>query len=80
MLSLNDMNLCLLAEWVWKLETFDGLWQRIVKEKYVRGKPICLIKKRQGDSHFWQGFLEAEDIFYKFCRKEVGRCNTSFGE
>jgi hypothetical protein len=46
------MNISLIAKWIWKLETSDGLWQRIVKSKYVKGKRISLVTKRQDDSHF----------------------------
>jgi hypothetical protein len=38
------------------LDTFDpyfeGLWQTIVHKKYIKGKHISLVRKRQDDSHF----------------------------
>jgi hypothetical protein len=37
------MNISLLCKWRWLLESEEGLWQNIVKIKYGRGSPICLI-------------------------------------
>jgi hypothetical protein len=32
--NLQMFNHCLFCKWWWKLETKDGLWQRLVKTKY----------------------------------------------
>ena len=69
-LDLNSMNKCLLSKWIWKIENLDGLWQKILKEKYIKGKPLISIRKKQSDSHFWKGILNVKDMFYKFCRKK----------
>jgi len=80
-LDLNSMNKCLLSKWIWKIENSDGLWQKILKEKYIKGKPLISIRKKQSDSHFWKGILNVKDMFYKFCRKKVGNgSSTSFWE
>jgi hypothetical protein len=71
-LDLRCMNLCLLAKWWWRLENMDGIWQRIVRYKYIKEKPMRLIKKRQCDSQFWRSILEAKEIFYKNCKKLIG--------
>lgn len=34
--NLRKMNISLLIKWWWKLENEDGLWQDIVKAKYLR--------------------------------------------
>jgi hypothetical protein len=47
----------------------DGLWQTIIRHKYVKGRPIISLKKRQSDSHFWKGVLDTRDNFYKYCKK-----------
>lgn len=70
-MALIEMNISQIAKWIRKLETSDGLQQRIVKNNYVKGKPISLVKKGQDDSHFWWGILETEEGFYKYCRKVV---------
>jgi hypothetical protein len=33
-IDLEKMNIGLLAKWIWKLETSDGIWQNIVRSKY----------------------------------------------
>jgi hypothetical protein len=73
------MNEALLAKWIWNLENSNGLWQTIIRHKYVKGRHIISIKKRQSDSHFWKGILEIRDKFYKYCKKKVGNGkSTSF--
>jgi hypothetical protein len=44
------MNISLLTKWLWKLESSDGLWQKIVKVKYLKGVPLALAKKRPNNS------------------------------
>jgi hypothetical protein len=56
-LDLQKMNEALLAKWIWRLENSSGLWQSIVKSKYIKNKPIISVKKRPSDSHFWKGIL-----------------------
>ena len=52
--DLHRQNVSLLCKWWWKLETQDGLWQRIVKAKYLRNKSIALVKARINDSPCWK--------------------------
>jgi hypothetical protein len=51
-LNLELMNDSLLSKWLWNIETSKGLWQKIIASKYIKGKPLILIKQKQGDSHF----------------------------
>jgi hypothetical protein len=44
------MNIGLLTKWLWKLENEEGLWQTIVNKKYMKGKPLCVLKKTKGFS------------------------------
>jgi hypothetical protein len=47
--------------------------------KYIKEKPMSLIKKRQSDSHFWKSILEAKEVFYRNCKRVVGNGkSTSF--
>jgi hypothetical protein len=34
--DLVTLNKCLLSKWLWKLENSDGLWQTVVRDKYLR--------------------------------------------
>lgn len=61
-LNLRLMNISMLTKWLWNLENQNGLWQDIVRAKYVKGEPLIVIKK-QGDSQFWRGILETKEIF-----------------
>jgi hypothetical protein len=44
------MNSSLLCKWWWYLETEEGLCQDIVKLKYLKGSPMCLVQGRINDS------------------------------
>jgi hypothetical protein len=46
-LDLHKMNEALLAKWVWNLENLNGLWQTIIRHKYVKGRPIISVKKAE---------------------------------
>jgi len=53
--NLDIQNQCLLSKWLFKLINEDGLWQNLLKRKYIKDKPIAQVQKRPGDSHFWSG-------------------------
>jgi hypothetical protein len=76
-LDLQKMNEALLAKWIWRLENSSGLWQSIVKSKYVKNKPIISVKKRPSDSHFWKGLLSVRDKYYNYCKKNIGDGKSS---
>jgi hypothetical protein len=46
------MNISLLTKWLWKLEMEEGLWQTIVRKKYMKGKPLCVLKKNKETLNF----------------------------
>ena len=53
-LNLEVMNDSLLSKWLWNIENSNGLWQKIIASKYLKGKPLILVKQKQNDSHFWK--------------------------
>jgi hypothetical protein len=61
--NLRMMNISLLCIWWWNLENNEGLWQDIVKIKYVRNTPISLIKCRQSDSPMWGDLRKVRHIY-----------------
>jgi hypothetical protein len=69
---LDLMNIALLSKWIWKLFNGSGLWQTILKEKYLRGKTLRQVSYRNGDSHFWQGLLEVKTLFLNCCKFQIG--------
>jgi hypothetical protein len=61
------------------LENSNGLWQKIIANKYIKGKPLISVKQRQNDSQFWKKLLSLRDVFFKYCKVVVGNgCKTSF--
>jgi hypothetical protein len=47
------------------LENEEGLWQDIVKIKYVKETPVCLIPTKQSDSPVWKDLLKIRHIYLK---------------
>jgi hypothetical protein len=45
-LDLRKQNISLLCKWWWKLVKHRGLWQDIVKAKYLRNKSIANVQSR----------------------------------
>jgi hypothetical protein len=59
--GVNDLevkNSSLLGKWFYKLLTEDGVWQTIVRRKYIGEKAFSQILWKPGDSHFWAGQME----------------------
>ena len=42
--NIKLMNISLLCKWWWKLETGKGLWQSIVKMKYLQDETVRTMK------------------------------------
>jgi hypothetical protein len=61
-LDLEAQNKCLLSKWLLKIFNEDGMWQKVLKRKYVKDKCLSQIKKRPGDSHFWSGLMEVKEL------------------
>ena len=61
--NLKWLNISLLCKWWWKLEKEDGLWQQIVKFKYMRNSSILEVKHKVSDSPMWSDVLKIKDIY-----------------
>jgi hypothetical protein len=61
-IDLDIQNKCLLSRWIIKLINEDGLWQRVLKKKYLKGKTLSQVERKQGDSHFWSGLMEIKKL------------------
>jgi hypothetical protein len=73
------MNDALLTKWLWNIENSNGLRQKIISEKYIKGKPLIFVRQKQDDSQFWKKILSLRDIFYKHCKVVFGNgMKTSF--
>jgi hypothetical protein len=79
--NIDIQNHCLLSKWLFELINEDGLWQQILKKKYVKDSIIAQVQHKQGDSHFWSGLVKVKDEFLKlghFCLNNG--CNIRFWE
>lgn len=72
LLDLDIMNKALLGKWLWPLENTDGMWQQLLREKYLTKKILANKKLKNGDSHFWQGMIDIKEAFMQFIRKKPG--------
>lgn len=57
------MNISQLAKWWWKLEQEEGLWQEIVKFKYMHNKSVFSVTQKATDSPMWCDLLKVRDIY-----------------
>jgi len=64
--NLELKNIALLSKWLYQLLTTEGTWQQIIKNKYLRSKPIVQAQWKSGDSHFWASLMKVKNDFLKF--------------
>jgi hypothetical protein len=64
--NLELQNKCLLSKWLFKLINEDGLWQELLRNKYIKDKSIGSCTKKPTDSHFWKRPDECQRYFYGF--------------
>jgi hypothetical protein len=51
---------------LFKLLTENGLWQTLLKRKYVGSKALAQVLWKPGDSHFWAGLMATKPKFFRF--------------
>lgn len=61
--DIRKMNVSLLCKWWWKLDKEDGLWQKIVKFKYIKNGSICDVSHKQFDSAIWADLLKVKNVY-----------------
>ncbi|WVZ52991.1 LOW QUALITY PROTEIN: hypothetical protein U9M48_003986, partial [Paspalum notatum var. saurae] len=44
----------------------DGLWQHVLRNKYLRYKMLTQLEKKLGDSQFWSGLMGIKDHWVKW--------------
>jgi hypothetical protein len=49
--NIAKMNLSLLCKWWWRLDNESGLWQDLVRAKYLKNKVAGNVSHRLGDSY-----------------------------
>jgi hypothetical protein len=58
--DLEVKNSALLGKWLFKLLTEDGVWQTLLKRKYIGSKAVW----KPRDSHFWAGLMATKKFFF----------------
>jgi hypothetical protein len=61
--NLEIQNNCLLSKRLFKIMNEEGIWQTLLRRKYLSNKALTQCKKQPGDSHFWSGLMKIKDQF-----------------
>jgi hypothetical protein len=62
--NLEVKNTTLLGRWLFKLLTEEGMWQTILRRKYVSSKALSQVLWKPSDSHFWAGLIVTKKFFF----------------
>jgi hypothetical protein len=57
-------NSCLLSKWLYKHLSEEGLWQQLLKNKYLSQKTLTEVESRPTDSPFWKGLIKVKGEFF----------------
>ncbi|WVZ51423.1 LOW QUALITY PROTEIN: hypothetical protein U9M48_002571 [Paspalum notatum var. saurae] len=77
--NLEIQNICLLSKWLYKLINEEGVWQNILKKKYLRGKSSGEVQWKPGDSHFWSGLMKVKEHFLQLSSFNIHDGSPSMG-
>jgi hypothetical protein len=69
--NLNIQNKCLLSKWLFKLLNEDGMWQELLRNKYIKEKTMGSYVKKPTDSHFWKSLLNIRDSFLELSHFKI---------
>jgi hypothetical protein len=64
--DLEAKNTALLGKWLFKLLTEEGVWQTLLRRKYIGSKALSHITWKPGDSHFWSGLMRTKNSFFRY--------------
>jgi hypothetical protein len=65
-MNIDIQNQCLLSKWLYKLINEQGIWQDLLRRKYMQDKALGQIQRKLGDSQFWAGLMKVKDLFLGF--------------
>jgi hypothetical protein len=79
--NLDVQNQCLMSKWLFKLINEEGLWQTLLKRKYLKDLPLGSVERKPGDSQFWSGLMKVKHKVLALIRFRVKNgTNTRFWE
>jgi len=71
-LNLDIQNRCLLSKWFFKLLNGDGIWQQLLRNKYLKTKTLTQVQHMPGDSQFWASLMNVKEEFLLLGKFEIG--------
>jgi hypothetical protein len=71
-LNLGVHNRCLLSKWLFRLLNGDEIWQRLLRNKYLRDKTLTQVQYMPRDSQFWAGLMKVKEEFISFSKFDLG--------
>ncbi|WVZ54093.1 hypothetical protein U9M48_004953 [Paspalum notatum var. saurae] len=71
-IDLEVQNKCLLSKWLFKLANEDGIWQSLLRNKYLKAKPLGDGGKKPVVSHFWAGLMDVKQEFLSLGSFSIG--------
>ena len=71
-LNLDAQNKCLLSKWLFKLINEQGVWQTLLRRKYLWSKSLTQVEYLSGDSHFWSGLMRVKPEFLRWGKFKLG--------
>ena len=70
--DLEVKNRALLGKWLSKLLSEDGIWQTLLRRKYVGSQAVSQVIWKPGDSHFWAGLMATKKSFSLMVLSQLG--------
>jgi hypothetical protein len=60
---LDIKNSCLLSKWLFKIINEEGMWQKLICNKYLKNKNLAEVLAKPMDSPFWKGLMNQKETF-----------------
>lgn len=70
-------NKCLLSKWLFKLLTEEGVWQELLRNKYLHSKTLTQVTAKPIDSPFWKRLMRVKADFFHRGEFVVGNGQTT---
>ena len=74
---LEIKNRCLLNKWLFKLLNADGVWQELLRNKYLSSKTLSQVTTKPTDSPFWKGLMRVKDDFFERGSFTIGNVQST---
>jgi hypothetical protein len=69
---LEIKNNYLLSKWLFKLLSEEGLWQQLLKNKYLSQKTLAEVESKPTNSPFWKGLMKVKGSFFSRGKFKIG--------